>query len=189
MNAGFSARGREWTAEHADISLSPPSERTIDGVARATGAMKRLARERGGRDDLQVWIPCYVVCRPTEREARDYLKHYAVEMADNEALDFAFAQTNPAYESAGAEDKIDMRLHMAAGFSSYPLVGTPEQIAEMIGELADAGLDGLCLTWVDYATELDQWNSEVMPLLERAGLRQPFATSVHEGDRDASIAG
>jgi hypothetical protein len=28
--------------------------------------------------------------------------------------------------------------------------------------------------WVDYKNELEQWNAEVLPLLEQAGLRQPF---------------
>ncbi|PWT85472.1 MAG: hypothetical protein C5B56_14040, partial [Proteobacteria bacterium] len=43
-----------------------------------------------------------------------------------------------------------------------------------LGKLADIGVDGCLISWVRYKEELAQWNAQVMPLLEQAGLRQPF---------------
>jgi alkanesulfonate monooxygenase SsuD/methylene tetrahydromethanopterin reductase-like flavin-dependent oxidoreductase (luciferase family) len=55
------------------------------------------------------------------------------------------------------------------------LVGTAERIFEKLNMLSSAGLDGVLLTWVDYADGVERFNRDVLPLLEQAGLRQPFA--------------
>ena len=39
---------------------------------------------------------------------------------------------------------------------------------------ADCGLDGTLLTWVDYAAGMRQFNAEVLPRIERLGLRYIF---------------
>jgi FMNH2-dependent dimethyl sulfone monooxygenase len=64
------------------------------------------------------------------------------------------------------------KAHFIAGHGGYPLVGTAEQIAAELCKLADIGVDGCLISWVDYKNELKQWNAEVLPLLEQAGLRQ-----------------
>ena len=37
-----------------------------------------------------------------------------------------------------------------------------------------AGLDGCVLSWVNYQAGLRQWIDEVLPLMEQAGLREPY---------------
>jgi alkanesulfonate monooxygenase SsuD/methylene tetrahydromethanopterin reductase-like flavin-dependent oxidoreductase (luciferase family) len=66
------------------------------------------------------------------------------------------------------------KAHFIAGHGGYPLVGTAEQITEELGKLADIGVDGCLISWVDYKNELEQWHAQVLPLLEQAGLRRPF---------------
>lgn len=68
-----------------------------------------------------------------------------------------------------------LRTQFAAGGGDVQLVGTPSHIAVKLQELSDAGLDGILLTWVDFVDGMSRFNREVMPLLERRGLRQPFA--------------
>ena len=36
------------------------------------------------------------------------------------------------------------------------------------------GLDGVVLSWVNYEAELAYWISDVLPVMEQAGLRKPF---------------
>jgi len=60
------------------------------------------------------------------------------------------------------------------GHGGYPLVGTPDQIVDELGKLADIGVDGCLISWVRYKEELAQWNEEVLPLMVQAGLRAPF---------------
>jgi alkanesulfonate monooxygenase SsuD/methylene tetrahydromethanopterin reductase-like flavin-dependent oxidoreductase (luciferase family) len=65
----------------------------------------------------------------------------------------------------------------------YPLVGTAEQISERMALLADAGLDGVLLTWVDYADGLARFNADVLPRLEHSGLRAPARQEGTTDDR------
>ena len=66
-----------------------------------------------------------------------------------------------------------VRHRAIVGMSGYPLVGTADAIANRLAGLSDAGLDGVLLTWVDYADGLARFNADVLPLLEQAGLRAP----------------
>ncbi len=36
------------------------------------------------------------------------------------------------------------------------------------------GLDGVVLSWVNYQAELAYWISDVLPVMEQAGLRRPY---------------
>jgi alkanesulfonate monooxygenase SsuD/methylene tetrahydromethanopterin reductase-like flavin-dependent oxidoreductase (luciferase family) len=58
-----------------------------------------------------------------------------------------------------------------AGWGGYPIVGTPEQVADKLMTLSNTGVDGALLTMVDYNEELPFFNERVMPLLKQAGLR------------------
>ena len=47
-------------------------------------------------------------------------------------------------------------------------------MAGEFGKLADAGFDGFCFSFVAYNDELPYFAQEVIPRLERMGLRKPF---------------
>ena len=64
-----------------------------------------------------------------------------------------------------------MRMRMAGGHGSFPLVGTPEHVAAEICGLYRAGLAGTTLSFFDFKGELPFFVDRVLPLLERAGLR------------------
>ena len=88
------------------------------------------------------------------------------------------------------------KAHFIAGHGGYPLVGTAEQIVNELGKLADIGVDGCLISWVDYKNELTQWNTDVLPLMVQAGLRQPFVpvglakprTSSRTGDTALAVS-
>jgi alkanesulfonate monooxygenase SsuD/methylene tetrahydromethanopterin reductase-like flavin-dependent oxidoreductase (luciferase family) len=63
---------------------------------------------------------------------------------------------------------------MAVG-AGHPLIGTPQSIAEELKRMSDIGLDGVIMTWPDYIDGLKRFTKDVLPLLEQAGLRKPFA--------------
>ena len=39
--------------------------------------------------------------------------------------------------------------------------------------LTAMGLDGVVLSWVNYQAEFASWISDVLPIMEQAGLRRP----------------
>ena len=54
---------------------------------------------------------------------------------------------------------------------SYCVIGNPDAIVQEFSRLAAAGLDGLAINFVDYLTELPYFAAEVLPRLEKVGLR------------------
>lgn len=182
MQAGNSAVGQRFAAKYADLAFT--SLRRVKAVGRdpenaeqmrqQIDNLRRLARDEFDRD-LQVWTQGYVVCRPTEQEALDFLHYYVVENGDKEAINNLMTTLGMKTQSFDAEFLRAFYFHYAAGWGGYPLVGTPEQIVDELERLADAGLNGILLNWINYEDGLRQWISHVLPLMEQAGLRERVA--------------
>jgi dimethylsulfone monooxygenase len=75
-----------------------------------------------------------------------------------------------------------IKRRLIAGWGGYPLIGTPEQIVDQLTALANTGLDGIVLSWVNYHHEMRQWITEVMPLVEQAGLRKPHRSQTEQAE-------
>lgn len=174
MNAGGSAAAQEFTTRYCDMNFVHLKDRAnLETGRKDIAELKARARAHG--NESRIWIHVYVVCRDTEKEANDYLHHYVYEKGDWEAagnLLRIFGLQSASYDPKTLENH---KAHFIAGHGGYPLVGTPEQIADELGKLADIGVDGCLISWVDYKNELRQWNERVLPLLVQSGLRQPFA--------------
>lgn len=174
MNAGGSPRGQRFAAQYADMAFVLLREHDYEGARAQVNQLKSLARDEFNRD-IQVWGSGYVVCRPTEKEARDYLNYYVVEKGDDVAVENLTRILGIQSDVVAPEAMEAFKFHFKAGWGGYPLVGTPEQIVDELEQLSRVGLEGCVLSWVDYPSELQQWIDEVMPLMEQAGLRKPVA--------------
>jgi FMNH2-dependent dimethyl sulfone monooxygenase len=173
MNAGGSPAAQEFTTRHCDLNFVHLKDRTNMAAGNAQiDKLKSMAQKHGR--DIRIWIHGYVVCRETEKEAQDYLQHYVYEKGDWEAAGNLLRIFGLNSQTLDPKTLDSHKAHFIAGHGGYPLVGTPAQIVEELGKLADIGVDGCLISWVDYKKELAQWNEEVMPLLVNAGLRQPF---------------
>jgi dimethylsulfone monooxygenase len=173
MNAGGSPAAQEFTTRYCDINFVHLKDRAnLETGCREIAHLKEKARAH--RRETRIWIHVYVVCRETEQEAKDYLHRYVYEMGDWEAagnLLRIFGMQSASYDPRTLEQH---KAHFIAGHGGYPLVGTADQIADELGKLANIGVDGCLISWVDYKNELVQWNTEVLPLLVQSGLRRPF---------------
>jgi alkanesulfonate monooxygenase SsuD/methylene tetrahydromethanopterin reductase-like flavin-dependent oxidoreductase (luciferase family) len=58
----------------------------------------------------------------------------------------------------------------------FSVFGTPDHVAGAHARLSDAGFDGVAMIFVNYLQELPYVVQEVIPQLERRGLRRPMAT-------------
>ena len=110
-----------------------------------------------------------MVCRATAKEALDYARYYILDKGDWDAV----ANLARGRRRAGPPGPGE-RLR-SPGWGGYLLIGTPEQIVEQLVHLTAMGLDGVVLSWVNYAAELAYWISDVLPVMEQAGLRRPYA--------------
>jgi dimethylsulfone monooxygenase len=172
MNAGQSSSGIAFAAKNADVVFLNTADKDMSAVAEEAARAKELGRENGR--DVTAWTILHVVCRDTEKEARDYVDAY-VEKGDfvgarlfAEALVGSDISTADAYRKKELE-KVARHLVESAGLPS--VVGTPTRVAEVIGEYAAAGIDGLAFTFVDHLPDLYRFANDVVPLLQDAGVR------------------
>jgi alkanesulfonate monooxygenase SsuD/methylene tetrahydromethanopterin reductase-like flavin-dependent oxidoreductase (luciferase family) len=173
MNAGGSPRGRRFAAQHADLCFVVLTSEDVDGIRRQVDSYKRLAEEEFGRT-VQVWTHTYVVQRDTRKEADAYLHRFAVEYEDVESVDAWMKLQAEQAQLLPPEALAAFRLRFAAGAGGFPLVGTAEHITDRLALLAEGGIDGVLLTWVDYYDGIERFNADVLPALEKLGLRDPF---------------
>jgi alkanesulfonate monooxygenase SsuD/methylene tetrahydromethanopterin reductase-like flavin-dependent oxidoreductase (luciferase family) len=177
MNAGSSDAGRWFAIRHSDLHFD--AVETPEASRARIAETKRRARERGR--DVQVWTPVGIVCRPTQKEADDYLR-YVVDHADAGAIGHLAdlharegrPPTDPQRRVHSGENPLARRA-LARG--SYCVVGDPDAIAREFARLREAGLDGLAINFVDYLKELPYFAAEVLPRLAELGLRRGARSS------------
>ena len=172
MNAGGSPAGQQFAATQADMNFVILKEHEVEGSKAQIQSLKDQARAVDR--EIQSWIHVYVVCRDTEKEARDYLDYYVRQKGDYEAVDNLLKIFEIQTETFDMKKLDEFRFHFIAGHGGYPLVGTPEMIVEEIDKLIEIGVDGVLMSWVDYKTELKQWVDKVLPLMEQNGQRKPM---------------
>ncbi len=183
LNAAGSGLGREFATENANFLFTP----AID-LDRSRDEIKELKEKaRGKGREVGVLTFSHVICRETEAEAQEY-RDYVMENIDWEATDnlvrlqFAHAQSFPHDLLAQIRDA------MALGHGGFPLVGTPEQVAQGIIKLHETGFAGTTLSFVDYVKEFPLFRDEVLPRLAEAGIRDAVPASAN-ADREPELAG
>ncbi len=169
MSAGNSARGQQFAAQHADLNFVIASDIAAAGQIAARG--KQLARERYGRE-MRVFGQAYVVCRETEKEAREFVEDYVQRRGDWQGVHNLLDTLIPNSQSALGAGWESFAANLIAGYGAIPLVGTAEQIVDGVRQFAAAGLDGITLSWVDYHAGLEQFGEQILPLLRQVGLRR-----------------
>jgi FMNH2-dependent dimethyl sulfone monooxygenase len=173
MNAGGSPAAQDFTTRNCDMNFVHLKDRAnLETGRREIAKLKERARLHDNQ--TRIWVHVYVVCRETEKEAKDYLHHYVYDKGDWDAATNLLRIFGVQSESYDPKTLEHHKAHFIAGHGGYPLVGTAEQIADELGKLADIGVDGCLISWVDYKNELRQWNAQVLPLLVQSGLRQAF---------------
>jgi alkanesulfonate monooxygenase SsuD/methylene tetrahydromethanopterin reductase-like flavin-dependent oxidoreductase (luciferase family) len=165
INAGASPAGQEFSARNCDINLiALPTEEMPAYVHN----IKTLAAEKFERT-IDVWTYCLVICRETEKEAR--AAHEAIiDAGDWPGAQIIMDVLGIQSESFGTQIK-QFQERFIAGWGGPNLIGTPEQVAEQFAELHDAGMTGAIFGFHDYARELKDFGAEVMPELEKLGIR------------------
>ena len=177
MSAGFSPRGRDFAARAADALFLNVTE--LDQVPPLLANVAEHAAPYGR--SIPVFTMGHVVCRPTRREAEEYFEYFAEQMADVDGqayyranrgttvADGAGRMARPLENrfSRGGEKRYD------GGYpGAYPFVGSPDDVAGEMAAMSAAGLAGCTVAFVDYLKEIPFFVGEVLPRLERLGLRE-----------------
>jgi FMNH2-dependent dimethyl sulfone monooxygenase len=168
FNAGSSPTGAAWAARHADFNFG--SFTTVEDARSYTAGVKSTAREEHGRE-IGVLTYALIICRDTEAEAQKAYQHI-LDLADWEAAHNWMSVLGLESGSFHEQMRGPMAEFFIAGAGAARIVGTPEQVAEQLGEINGAGMDGVMLGFLDWNEELAYFGERVLPLLEQAGLRE-----------------
>lgn len=165
LNAGTSPAGIDFAARQCDVLLA--SRNTVEGTKEFVANAKAVAREKYGRD-LKVLNVGQVICAPTEAEAIQ--RQQAILGAADKVAVENFMKFLGLKSQSFDETLLAHRELFVTGAAGFPLVGTPEQVVQKMGDMADAGIDGFALGFFDYYDELGFFGDNVLPLLRKAGL-------------------
>ena len=168
MNAAMSPVGHAFAARWADVAFVSIDSADQAAIKEKVRGLRQLAADNGR--ELQIWAASLVLCAPTEAAAADEIARYIEREGDPAAAAnrtaWGLAGKRP---SEGRKDTMQKKGSVDGGLS---LIGTPAQIAENICQLSEAGIDGLCLAWFNFEKGVPMFIGEVLPLLERAGVRR-----------------
>jgi dimethylsulfone monooxygenase len=170
MNAGASETGQAFAIRNCDALFSSTRLNTLSDSARHIRNVKALARERGR--ELDVYTVGVVTCRPTQRDAEDYYRRCMVENADWAAVDRIMAMRGVTPDKHPADEFQRLRNNTANGLSGLPLIGDPDHVARGLAAVSETGFTGIAISFVNYADELPYFCDEVLPRLERLGVRE-----------------
>ena len=167
INAAGSPQGREFATDNANFLFTPAID--LERSKAEIVELKEQAQAKGRA--VNVLTFAHVVCRPTEAEAQAAVDYFVHQNQDTDAvenlvrLQFAHAHSFP-------HDLLAQIKHlMAQGHGGYPLIGTPQQVADGIIRLHQTGFAGTTLSFFDYAEEFPYFRDTVLPLLREAGIR------------------
>ncbi|PIE48257.1 MAG: LLM class flavin-dependent oxidoreductase [Gammaproteobacteria bacterium] len=166
INAAGSPQGRAFAIDNVNFLFTPAIdlERSKEEIA----ALKQQANEKNKKLDVLTFS--HVICRPTEKEALAE-KQRILDNADWAATDnlvklqFAHAHSFPHDLLA------QIREGMALGHGGFQLIGTPQQVADKIMSLHNAGFRGTTLSFLDYNKEFPYFRDNVLPILAANGIR------------------
>lgn len=161
FNAGTSREGREFAIKNSDYLFTPVATK-LDSSRAEIEQLKDEGRKFN--KNVRVLTYVHIICRPTEEEAMAEWERQLVN-ADQEAVNQLMNTIFPFAKSMDQQALQDFRTRVAMAFGGFPLVGTPEQVADGLKTLHDIGFSGGALTFLDYKKEFAYFGDNVLPLL------------------------
>jgi alkanesulfonate monooxygenase SsuD/methylene tetrahydromethanopterin reductase-like flavin-dependent oxidoreductase (luciferase family) len=167
MSAGSSPAGRAFAARHVDCLFMV--------IADEAKVADDVANIRAGRSDIGVYASGHLLCRATPKETKDYYQYLVHEKGDWEAAKAAMTRRLKGDTRSLPHDKLHtMMERFISGGGTFPVIGSYDEVAAQLKKLSDAGLDGMALASVNYVQEMPHIRDELLPRLERLGLREPL---------------
>lgn len=166
MSAGSSPAGRAFASRHVDCLFMV--------IADEQAIASEIAALRASNRAMGVFASGHLMCRPTPKEMREYYRYLVHEKGDWEAAESAIRKRLEGDGRSLPQERLHgMMERFISGGGTFPVIGSYEEVAATLKRLSDAGLDGMALALVDYVNDMPVIRDELLPRLERLGLRQP----------------
>lgn len=125
---------------------------------------------------IKVGVNAFIIARDTEEEAQAVLQEI-IQQADIQAVQ-AFGKATREAGAASREGKgnwakstFEDLVQYNDGFKTN-LIGTPQQIAERIIELKNAGVDLILSGFLHFIEEIEHFGEKVLPLVRELEVEQ-----------------
>ena len=167
VSAGNSPVGRDFALRRADsVFMGTQEVQLLESEITSMRAATAAPRMFFGCGNM--------LCRRTRKEAEEFYHYIVHEHGDWDAAEQAVAmRAKGGTSSAKLPTATTERMIFAAG--TYPIVGSYDDVVEIFRRMSEAGMDGLAFGLVNYLDDLPAVRDEVLPRMERLGLRQPSA--------------
>jgi FMNH2-dependent dimethyl sulfone monooxygenase len=170
MNAGASATGQAFAVRNCDALFRTVRRATVSDALDQNRKARALATQVGR--DIDLYTVGVITCRPTMAEAEEWYRHCIMENVDWAAVDSIMAMQGVSEKTHPADEVKKIRDNYANGLGGFQIVGDPDYVARELATLSEAGFTGISVSFINYADELPYFCDEVMPRLERLGLRE-----------------
>ena len=172
ISAGHSTRGRAFAMRHADALFTSITE--LENAAEEIRSARALS-EHGAA--MPIYASGHMVCRPTRKEADEYYHHLVYDLGDWTGLDIWVERlTKNRTMPYASMERYKERL--ISGLGTFLVKGSYDDCAQTLKELHDAGLDGMAVAFVEYLNDVPGLCNEIVPRLERLGLRNSAAAAL-----------
>lgn len=167
FQGGSSRAARDMASRVSDWYFT--NGNTPDGIKKQVEDIKTKAAETGHK--VKVGVNAFAIARSTEAEARTVLDEIIAKANPEAVQGFAHEVKNagkasPEGEGNWAKSTFEDLVQYNDGFRSN-LIGTPQQIAERILGLKDAGADLILLGFLHFQEEVEFFGKHVIPLVRQ----------------------
>ncbi len=165
MSAGSSPAGRDFASRNADCLFM------VIVNAQELAAELAALRARTTRP-LRIFASGHLVCRRTRQEAEEFYRYVVDEMGDWEAAEYT-AKAREQGQSIPKDKLQQMKRRFIGGCGTYGVVGSYDDVVGEFERMCAAGLEGMAIGLVNYIDDFPMLRDEVLPRMERRGLREP----------------
>jgi alkanesulfonate monooxygenase SsuD/methylene tetrahydromethanopterin reductase-like flavin-dependent oxidoreductase (luciferase family) len=169
MNAGRSEIGSAYAIRNCDALFTDTLKLSNAETAQKVRSIQDAGRAQGRNVD--VYSDALVICRPNADEAREYFEYTHIENVDWGAVEVFLAKKNVRRDNTTPEEFETRRRDYARGMSGKAIIGNPDMVAAELAGLSRAGVRGMAMNFVNYVDELPYIRDEVLPRLQRLGVR------------------
>jgi FMNH2-dependent dimethyl sulfone monooxygenase len=165
FQGGSSRAARDMAARVSDWYFT--NGNTPEEIAKQVNDLRAKAKANNHR--VKVGVNAFAIARETEQEARAVLDEIIAKANPDAVHGFAHEVKNagkasPEGEGNWAKSTFEDLVQYNDGFRSN-LIGTPQQIAERILALKDAGADLILLGFLHFQEEVEFFGKHVIPLV------------------------
>jgi alkanesulfonate monooxygenase SsuD/methylene tetrahydromethanopterin reductase-like flavin-dependent oxidoreductase (luciferase family) len=113
-----------------------------------------------------------LICRPTRKEADEYYHHLVYDLGDWTGIEEGVAERT-RHRTMPYNSIQRLKEQLVSGLGTFAVRGSYDDVAQTFKQLHDAGLNGMALGLIDYIGDFAPLRDEVLPRMERLGLRHP----------------